>query len=600
MMSELPPTSLNTAENHHGQAWEDDPGLHVPPFDPWAVEHERARFNSPRQDRFEMQGLTAMPGDYNHPAAAYWCAEMPRPPDRIRLHPFPSGQGIDPLPYNLAIPGDASPDWWRAGDLPVREQNSSTVDSSRSALTVEDRPEMDPGSYGQVFPWADVPCGEWWGGGSPGYDSPTAPGIALCDIEPGQGVDAEKFSGRPAMGMPSNHPYLVEPGVFAVTWRPPTRSSMTDPDENPGSSSVPEDDGDRITDSEIQDEDTSDYSPKARRKHFIRRGPSRAVIPTGDQPKRPVRSRPSTSSQVRHDAKITKRITTPKALAPISATGRLTLPKRDRVTSRPKCSQCAGIYQSESALHKHMLASHTRPFVCTFRRYGCPSTFGSKNEWKRHVSSQHLRLGIYRCDMDKCVSDSRAGLGRLRGYNDFNRKDLFTQHVRRMHGPAIAPSGNGMDASDASLEVIRQRCWVSLRETPPASICGFCAHGGRTDPDRGTLVTWDSPGSWDDRMEHVGRHLEKNEAGEAEDEDVGLREWMLREKLLTRDGAGGWLVVGCGGRKRGKGAVAEMRGRLGAGSGVRTSPDVELVADDGGNEDLDGDCDDPDGEVNPP
>ncbi len=32
-----------------------------------------------------------------------------------------------------------------------------------------------------------------------------------------------------------------------------------------------------------------------------------------------------------------------------------------------------------------------RTFTCTFGRYGCTSTFRTKNEWKRHVASVHMR-----------------------------------------------------------------------------------------------------------------------------------------------------------------------------------------------------------------
>lgn len=53
-------------------------------------------------------------------------------------------------------------------------------------------------------------------------------------------------------------------------------------------------------------------------------------------------------------------------------------------------------------------------------------------------------------------------------------------------------------------------------------------------------------------MEHVGRHLEK-EGGEedmgVEVEDVGLRDWMVKEDLIKWE-KGAWVVVGAGGRRR--------------------------------------------------
>jgi hypothetical protein len=39
---------------------------------------------------------------------------------------------------------------------------------------------------------------------------------------------------------------------------------------------------------------------------------------------------------------------------------------------------------------------HTRPYGCTFTK--CQKTFGSKNDWKRHETSQHYQHETWRCD----------------------------------------------------------------------------------------------------------------------------------------------------------------------------------------------------------
>ena len=49
-------------------------------------------------------------------------------------------------------------------------------------------------------------------------------------------------------------------------------------------------------------------------------------------------------------------------------------------------------------------------------------------------------------------------------YNEFNRKDLFTQHVRRMHGPGKTASKVANDAFEDALEATRQRCWRHQRD----------------------------------------------------------------------------------------------------------------------------------------
>ncbi|KAK1918458.1 hypothetical protein P3342_001376 [Pyrenophora teres f. teres] len=43
--------------------------------------------------------------------------------------------------------------------------------------------------------------------------------------------------------------------------------------------------------------------------------------------------------------------------------------------------------------------SDQRPFPCPLAAYGCTSNFPSKNEWKRHVSTQHIKLTYWRCDL---------------------------------------------------------------------------------------------------------------------------------------------------------------------------------------------------------
>ncbi|KAJ8613459.1 hypothetical protein MRB53_036944 [Persea americana] len=66
-------------------------------------------------------------------------------------------------------------------------------------------------------------------------------------------------------------------------------------------------------------------------------------------------------------------------------------------------------------------------FFCPLLPYGCTSAFTNKNEWKRHITSQHLILQVWMCD--QCAVDQE---GRD---NIFNRQDLFISHLRRMHKP---------------------------------------------------------------------------------------------------------------------------------------------------------------------
>lgn len=184
-----------------------------------------------------------------------------------------------------------------------------------------------------------------------------------------------------------------------------------------------------------------------------------------------------------------------------------------------------------------------RKFICSFSHYGCDVALSSKNEWKRHVSIQHLQLGFYRCDVGSCNPDPNPNVpGHKKVYNDFNRKDLFTQHHRRMHKPENAPSsdisptsteGNkDWHAFEASLEDVRNRCWHERRKPPQRSTCGFC---GRL---------FEGEGSWNERMEHVGGHFSRDvpEACKEEREDEDLTAWAIQEGII-KDGGGGRHVL---------------------------------------------------------
>lgn len=183
-----------------------------------------------------------------------------------------------------------------------------------------------------------------------------------------------------------------------------------------------------------------------------------------------------------------------------------------------------------------------RKFICSFSHYGCDTTLSSKNEWKRHVSIQHLQLGFYRCDVGSCNPDNNPNTPpNKRVYNDFNRKDLFTQHHRRMHKPetgpgsALQPDPNSSDwrAFEDSLEQVRNRCWHEKRKPPARSTCGFC---GRT---------FEGEGSWNDRMEHVGGHYSRDlpEACREEREDEDLTNWALQENIVKEAPNGRHVLV---------------------------------------------------------
>ncbi|EPE29352.1 hypothetical protein GLAREA_00512 [Glarea lozoyensis ATCC 20868] len=203
-------------------------------------------------------------------------------------------------------------------------------------------------------------------------------------------------------------------------------------------------------------------------------------------------------------------------------------PKQDT-----RCSLCSHApFKDSSSLRKHIAAAHTRPFPCAFSFAGCTSTFGSKNEWKRHIASQHLCLTYYRCS--SCPQSTVEGKG-----NEFNRKDLFTQHLRRMHAPfaikkAIAKGDSKLQVEwETHVKDMQASCLVIRRQPPQRSAC--------PKPDCANL--FEGAGSWDDWTEHVGRHMEKGEAGRL-GVDKLLARWAYENGIIERRDDHTYRLVG--------------------------------------------------------
>lgn len=219
-----------------------------------------------------------------------------------------------------------------------------------------------------------------------------------------------------------------------------------------------------------------------------------------------------------------------------STPNRVKVPRRALPKHETRCGHCSHApFRDSSSLRKHIAAAHTRPFPCAFSFAGCNSTFGSKNEWKRHITSQHLCLQYYRCS--SCPQSAIEGKG-----NEFNRKDLFTQHLRRMHAPfqIKRPASKGDSKIQAEWELhvkgMQQSCLVNRRYPPQKSAC----------PNPDCQSVFEGPGSWDEWTEHVGRHMEKGEGGKL-GVDRYLIEWALDESIIEPLEGGGYrLYVGNG------------------------------------------------------
>ncbi|ODA79224.1 hypothetical protein RJ55_04817 [Drechmeria coniospora] len=266
------------------------------------------------------------------------------------------------------------------------------------------------------------------------------------------------------------------------------------------------------------------------------------AVPAGQRPRTSLPdSLPSTvrdNIQQAHDASNPKVRTAAMEAEPKSTShSRLKAARRAVPKLATRCSHCSHApFKDLSSLRKHIAAAHTRPFPCAFSFAGCTSTFGSKNEWKRHMASQHLCLQFYRCS--QCPQSAVEGKG-----NEFNRKDLFTQHLRRMHAPfqvkraAMSKAENELVADwDEHVKKLQQTCLVTRRQPPRMSVC----------PKPGCQHMFEGPGSWDEWTEHVGRHMEKGESQSLEVDPL-LAQWAVQEGIIEPKGGGEYRLCASNG-----------------------------------------------------
>ncbi|KAL8712459.1 MAG: hypothetical protein Q9220_003307 [cf. Caloplaca sp. 1 TL-2023] len=536
----------------------------------------------------------------------------------------------NPWPSNVHMPSGIcqQEDSWSSGWTSTdQDSNSAATGNTWTPPPPESCLEQDP----RNIPWADSQ-GYTVGYSYPGYSSGLGHGRAmmsphsdtgtLSEIQQFPDMETESDSLKEDIRMPDRD----HPGVIS---RLDTGSALFHRDEGLGSSvqgsamdsSAREDESIAVESVNADSDNGSDYSPPGRSK----RGPQSRKPQSNPRPRA---STSPTAKRLSMSKGKTHQLTTPARIAK-----RTSLPSRSSIpvltstsshdshnnnnngnntntSSKSICDQCHAAFPSASTLSKHVLSAHTRPFTCSFRIYGCNSTFGSKNEWKRHVSSIHLCLGRYRCDFGHpdtptttIPSPSNPSTSRSRSSNNnnsssttpntdnnsnhqgcdyrSNRKDLFTQHLHRMHRPAASAPRAQRETFELSLDDIRKRCWKHERDPPPRSTCGFCSAAANGTATNQSLVTHFS--SWDDRMEHVGRHLEKGDPG-PEDEDLELRDWMVREGLLTVV-KGGFRIDGAGGKRRGRGSGS---GSSAAGTVGWVNGRSDGVAMEDGEEDADG------------
>ena len=181
-----------------------------------------------------------------------------------------------------------------------------------------------------------------------------------------------------------------------------------------------------------------------------------------------------------------------------------------------------------------------RPFGCIFAFAGCKADFPNKNEWKRHVTTQHVCLDIWICNQGVCATNDQP--------NEFNRKDLFTQHLRRMHTPPDAKKLVSKKSTqslewDGRLKQLQSECLQEKKNPPrrticPVEGCGQVFEGANRESQKK---------AWDERMEHIGKHLDPvGDISEVNHQhDPFLVEWAQLEGIVEQVSTG-WRLAGTG------------------------------------------------------
>ncbi|KAJ5199635.1 Zinc finger C2H2 [Penicillium cf. griseofulvum] len=149
-----------------------------------------------------------------------------------------------------------------------------------------------------------------------------------------------------------------------------------------------------------------------------------------------------------------------------------------------QCDACPKQTRLRCEMKKHQ-KRHERPYGCTFPH--CAKSFGSKADWKRHESSQHLSVPSWFCTEHDVQTG--ASCERL-----FYRPETYTHHLHQhgIHGYQVAASAgnNRLDLAGQS------HFW-----------CGFC--------NCRVPLRNHGPEASDERFNHIDiEHFKKGERGQ--------------------------------------------------------------------------------------
>ncbi|KAJ5166569.1 uncharacterized protein N7482_005350 [Penicillium canariense] len=153
-----------------------------------------------------------------------------------------------------------------------------------------------------------------------------------------------------------------------------------------------------------------------------------------------------------------------------------------------QCDICSKRTRLRCEMKKHQ-KRHERPYGCTFPH--CAKSFGSKADWKRHESSQHLHIPSWLCTLH----DGTKGTSCAR---IFYREETFAQHLGQDHR-----------VSKARVKTAVHNSRLDLADQPHFW-CGFCT--------RNVSLGNCGAAALDERFNHIDvEHFKKGERGEGLD-----------------------------------------------------------------------------------
>ncbi|KAH8809233.1 hypothetical protein F5884DRAFT_858728 [Xylogone sp. PMI_703] len=176
-------------------------------------------------------------------------------------------------------------------------------------------------------------------------------------------------------------------------------------------------------------------------------------------------------------------------------------PKPSLISTKKSWCRICGKYQGRpSELRKHM-QRHERPWGCTFR--DCSREFGSKNDWKRHETSQHFQHETWRCDEQRPEGGDCAKLS--------HKRKTFAEHLKTAHDIS------NEDVVNAKAE----KCRIG-RNGQTRFWCGFCRK----------LIDLKKRGhhAWTERFDHIDDHF----IGRKEGKQRNIQEWVDINMLKPR------------------------------------------------------------------